>query len=36
MEALKPLSDALNYENPLQAIVDSLTAKKIELEVKLE
>ena len=35
MDAFANRSDSQNKENPLQAIVDSLTAKNLELEAKL-
>jgi hypothetical protein len=35
MDALNHRGDCHNKENPLQAIVDNLTAKKLELEVAL-
>ena len=35
MNALTHRGDCHNKENPLQAIVDTLTAKKLELEAKL-
>jgi hypothetical protein len=35
MDALTHRRDFHNKENPLQAIVDTLTAKKLELEAKL-
>jgi hypothetical protein len=35
MDALTHPGDCHNKENPLQAFVDTLTAKKLELEAKL-
>jgi hypothetical protein len=35
MDALTHRGDCHNKENQLQAIVDTLTAKKLELEAKL-
>jgi hypothetical protein len=35
MDAFANRGDSQNKENPLQAIVDTLTAKKLELEAKL-
>jgi hypothetical protein len=35
MDALAHRGDCHNKENPLQTIVDNLTAKKLELESKL-
>ncbi len=35
-QKLNALRDCHNHDNPLQKIVDSLTAKNLELEVKLK
>jgi hypothetical protein len=35
MDSSSQSSDCHNTENPLQAIVDNLTAKKLEMEAKL-
>ena len=35
MDSSSHISDCHNTENPLQAIVDNLTAKKLEMEAKL-
>jgi hypothetical protein len=35
MDALSHRGDFHNKENPLQSMVDNLTAKKLELEAKL-
>jgi hypothetical protein len=35
MNALSHRGDCHNQENPLQAMVDNLTAKKLELEAQL-
>ena len=35
IDALTHCGDCQNQENPLQKIVDQLTAKKLELEAKL-